>query len=173
MRTTDGSTLPLQALQAAVSAVDASLPAYRVQRLSDAVRRQTSSQRFASAVPSMFSLGALLLSALGLYGLVSYIVGLSRQEIAIRLALGASHYRIVSLIVRNGLVLVLAGILIGSAGAFAAGRALQAQLFQTGAADPSAFAGVCTMLLAVTVVATLLPARRAARINPQTALRGD
>jgi putative ABC transport system permease protein len=173
VRTTDGSKLPLQALQAAVSAVDASLPAYRVQRLSDAVRRQTSSQRFASALLSMFSLGALLLSALGLYGLVSYIVSLSRQEIAIRLALGASRYRIVSLIVRNGLVLVLAGILIGSAGAFAAGRALQAQLFQTGAADLSAFAGVCMMLLAVTVVATLLPARRAARINPQRALRGD
>ncbi len=173
VRTTDGSALPLQALQAAVSAVDASLPAYRVQRLSDAVRQQTSSQRFASTLLSMFSFGALLLSALGLYGLISYIVGLSRQEIAIRLALGASRYRVVALIVRNGLMLVVVGILIGSAGAFAAGRALQAQLFQTGAADPSAFAVVSVMLLGVTFVATLLPARRAARINPQTALRGD
>jgi putative ABC transport system permease protein len=173
VRTTDGSALPLQALQAAVSAVDASLPAYRVQRLSDAVRQQTSSQRFASALLSMFSLGALLLSALGLYGLISYIVGLSRQEIAIRLALGASRYRVVALIVRNGLMLVGVGILMGSAGAFAAGRALQAQLFQTGAADLSAFAVVSGMLLGVTLVATLLPARRAARINPQTALRGD
>lgn len=173
VRTTNGSAVPLAALQAAVSKVDASLPVYGVRRLADAVTRQTSSQRFGSTLLSIFSLGAMLLCALGLYGLISYIVGLSRKEIAIRLALGASRRRVVALIVRNGLVLVGAGILVGSIGSFAAGRMLEAQLFQTGAVDPFAFAAVSIMLLGVTLVATLLPARHAAHVNPQTALRGD
>jgi putative ABC transport system permease protein len=173
VRTTNGAALSLQALQAAVSAVDASLPIYRVRRLTEVVRQQTAFQRFASTLLSLFSMGALLLSALGLYGLIAYVVGLSRREIAIRLALGASRSRVVALIVRNGLVLVGIGILVGSGGALAAGRALQTQLFQTGAVDATAFAVVSVMLLAVTLVATLLPARDAARVNPQAALRSD
>jgi hypothetical protein len=173
VRTSDGSALSLAALQAAVAAADASLPVYRVQRLSDAVRAQTASQRFGSTLLSLFSGGALLLSAVGLYGLISYVVGLSRQEIAIRLALGASRQRVVSLIVRNGLILVGAGIVLGAAGAVGAGRALQAQLFQTDPTDASSFAVVSLMLLTVTFFSTLLPATRAVRANPQAALRGE
>lgn len=173
VRTTDGSVFSLQSLQAAVAAVDGSLPVYRVQRLGDALRRQTATQRMGSTLLTIFSLGALLLSALGLYGLISYIVGLSRQEIAIRLALGASRFNVVGMIVRNGLVLVGAGILVGTGGAVAAGRALESQLFQSGGFDLSTLAAVSVLLLGVTFLATLLPARRAARVNPQSALRGD
>jgi predicted permease len=171
VRTASGETLSLQTLQAAVTAVDSSLPVYGVRRLGDALRQQTATQRLGSTLLGLFSLGALLLSALGLYGLIAYLVGLSRREIAIRLALGASRSRVVTMILRNGLALVAVGIMVGSIGAFAAGRALQSQLFQTGAMEPGAFALVGLMLLAVTSVAALLPARRAARINPQEALR--
>ena len=173
VRTTDGSAFPLESMQAAVAAVDPNLPVYRVQRLGEILRGQTASQRMGSSLLTMFSVGALLLSALGLYGLISYVVGLSRQEIAIRLALGASRSRVVAMIVRNGLVLVAAGILVGTGGAFAAARALEAQLFRTGPLDPSTLAAVSALLLIVTFLATLLPARRAARVSPHAALRGD
>ena len=173
VRTSNGSTVPLDTLQAAVASADSSLPAYRVQRLGDVLRQQTSSARLGSMLLSLFSLGALLLSAIGLYGLISYVVGLSRREIAIRLALGASRSRVLLMIVRNGLALVAIGILLGSGGAVAAGRALESQLFQTGAVDPWAFATVSLMLVVVTLIATLLPAQRASRVNPQAALRGD
>ena len=173
VRTVDGQTLSLQTLQAAVAAADRSLPVYAVQRLADALRTQTATARLGSTLLGLFSLGALLLSAVGLYGLISYLVGLSRREIAIRLALGATSRHVMALVLRNGAALAGVGIVLGSGGAWAAGRALQSQLFQTGAVEPGAVGLVSLMLLAVTLVATLLPARLAARINPQSALRGD
>lgn len=172
VRTTNGAAFSLQALQAAVSAVD-SLPVYRVRRLGDVVRQQTSAERLGSTLLAMFSVGALLLASLGLYGMVSYVVGQSRKEIAIRLALGASRHRLVALIVGNGLGLAGAGLLLGSAGALAAGRALEAQLFQTRPIDPPSLVAVSLTLLVVALAATLVPARRAARVNPQSALRGE
>ena len=103
VRTADGSHVPAQALLRAVQAVDAALPLYRVLPLDDVVRAQTSTARFGSTLFAVFSTGALLLAAIGLYGLISYVVGLSRREIAIRLALGADARRVVTHIVANGM----------------------------------------------------------------------
>lgn len=173
VRSADGAPVPLVSLQAAVSGIDPGLPLYRVQGLDEAVQAQTSTARFGSTMLMTFSAGALLLAAVGLYGLIAYVVGLSRREIAIRLALGADGRRLVGLIVRNAMVLVIAGTILGGIAAAAAGRALSSQLFETGALEPATFAVVATLLLAVTFMASLLPTRRAVGVDPQTALRAD
>lgn len=173
VRSDDGSPVPLAPLQAAVSGLDAGLPLHGVQRLEDAIGRRTSTARFGSALLTVFSGGALLLAAIGLYGLIAYVVGLSRREIAIRLALGADGRGVTALIVRNAMTLVVIGVLTGVGGAIAAGRALESQEFQTRTADPVMYAVVAALLLTVTFVASLLPTRRAVRVAPQTALRGD
>lgn len=173
VRTTDGSLATIGVLQQAVSDIDAGLPLYLVSDLMDLVRQQTSTSRFASALLTLFSTGALLLAALGLYGLVAYVVGMSHQEIAIRMALGANAAGVTALIVRNGMALVLSGIVLGIFGALGAARALQSQLFQTSAADPGAFTLVALVLLTVTLIASVLPTRRAVAVEPHAALRGN
>jgi len=173
VRSADGAPVPLAPLQAAVAELDAGLPVYGIQRLEDAVARRTSTARFGSALLTVFSGGALLLAAIGLYGLIAYVVGLSQREIAIRLALGADGRGVATLIVRNAMTLVAFGVVIGMAGAMAAGRALQSQEFQFRPADPVMYAVVAAMLLTVTFVASVLPTRRAVRVAPQIALRGD
>ncbi len=170
----DNAVSPIfTAMQQAVSQLDSGLPLYHVQPLVDAVRQQTSTSRFVSALLTVVSVGALLLAAVGLYGLVAYVVGLSRREIAIRLALGADRGRVVALIVRNGMALVVVGLLVGVVGALAVGRAMRAQLFETGSADPVTLGLVATLLLAVTLIASLLPTTRAVRANPHAGLRGE
>jgi putative ABC transport system permease protein len=173
VRSADGSAIPMAQLQHAVAAIDAGLPLYRVQRLEDALGQQTSSARFGSALLIVFSGGSLLLAAIGLYGLISYLVGLSHREIAIRLALGADSRRVIGLVVGNAMTLVAGGLVVGAAGALAAGRALESQLFQTRATDPSTIVVVASLLLLVTLAATFVPTRRAVRVNPQVALRAE
>jgi predicted permease len=173
VRSADGTPVPLSTLQSAVSKVDPSIPVYRVRPLGAAVSRQTAGARFGAALLGAFSVGALLLAGIGLYGLVAYVVGLSRREIAVRLALGAQERALIALIVRNGLTLVIAGLVIGSAGAVAAGRSMAAQLFETTATDPGTYATVGATLMVVALIATGLPARRAVRADPHAALRAD
>lgn len=160
-------------LQRATTAVDASLPLYRVRQLQDAVREQTSTARFGSALLTAFSAGALLLAAIGLYGLISYIVSLNRREIGIRLALGADTRRGITLILGNGMALVVTGLVFGALGAAAAGRALEAQLYQTPAIAPITYATVAMLLVVVTAMACVIPTRRAVRVDPQSALRAE
>jgi predicted permease len=167
------NAISLADLQHAVAVVDPGLPLYRVQRLNDAVRQQTATPRFGSALLTIFSGGALMLAAVGLYSLIAYVVGLSRKEIGIRLALGADSRRIVTLIVGKAMALVAVGLALGLAGAIAAGRALESQLFQTPAVDPAAFGMVALLLIIVSVIASLIPTRRAARVDAQAALRTE
>ena len=173
VRSTNGTAIPVATLQSAVSAIDSSLPLYRVRPHGDVVAQQTASARFGAFLLGAFSVGALLLAAIGLYGLVAYVVGLSRREIAVRLALGATGRSVIVLIVRNGLMLVLAGVVLGSIAAAFAGRALSAQLFQTTAMDPVTYVAVSGTLLLVAFIASVLPARRAVGLDPHTALRAD
>jgi putative ABC transport system permease protein len=173
VRSTDGEPVPLASLQAAVSAIDASIPVWGVRPLGNAVAEQTASARFGVILLGAFSVGALLLAAIGLYGLVAYVVGLSRREIAVRLALGATGRGVTRLIVRNSLTLVVAGLAIGTVGAIFAGRSLEAQLFQITATDPATFGTVAATLLLVAFIASAIPARRAIRVNPHAALRAD
>jgi hypothetical protein len=171
LRGSEGVPISFASVRDAVARIDAGLPLFQYQRMEDVVRRQTSGTRFLSVLLMVFSACALTLAAIGLYTLVAYVVSLSRGEIAIRLALGADRRRITALIVRNSMVVVTAGVIAGSIGAYAAGRAVQSQLFLTDAADPVTFAVVASLLLAVTLVASVIPTRIAVRVSPQIALR--
>ncbi|MBA2302231.1 MAG: ABC transporter permease, partial [Acidobacteria bacterium] len=119
---TSGPAPSAQVLQQAVSSIDPALPVYGVEPLVQRAERQTANARFTSAIMGAFSVSTLLLAGIGLYGLVSYVVSLSRREIALRLALGADRGRVVRMVVRNGMTLVLAGMGVGLVVAWALGR---------------------------------------------------
>jgi putative ABC transport system permease protein len=173
VRSTDGSAAPAASLQQAVSAIDAGLPLFRVRLLDDAVGQQTSTARFVASLLTLFSGATLLLAGIGLYGLIAYVVSLSRREIAIRLALGANRGRVARLIVRNGMILVGVGVAAGALVAYAAGRAIEDQLFQTKSGDPATYLVVAALLAMVAFLASVAPTRRALRANPHAALRAE
>jgi predicted permease len=173
LRSRDGRPIAAQRIQAMVSRVDGGLPVYQVQPLTEAVRQQTATLRFGSAALTIFSSSALVVAAVGLYGLIAYIVGRSRREIAVRLALGADASRVARMVVANAMILVAAGLLTGLAGAIVAARALRAQLFEVGAADPVTLASVVGVLAVASLAASALPAWRAARTAPHLALKAE
>ncbi len=113
---------------------------------------------------------ALFLAGIGLYGVLAYQVAQRRREIGIRMALGSSTRRIFGMVVREGVVLLAAGFVAGLAGAFAIRKTLESQLYGIGAMDPSVMSAVAGILGLVALVACLVPARRAARIDPTVAL---
>jgi putative ABC transport system permease protein len=118
-----------------------------------------------------FAAFALLLAAIGVYGVLSYLVTQSRQEIGVRMALGAQRSRIVGMVMRQGMELTLAGTLLGLLGAAALSRVMSALLFNVSAMDLTTFALVPLVLVAVAVLACFVPAHRATKVDPQVALR--
>ena len=137
------------------------------------VARQHGPARFGTLILGALSGAALLLAAVGVYGIVAFVVAIARREIALRVALGADGGTLVRLIVRNGMALVATGVAAGVLGAAALARLLRDQLFGVRAADPLTWAAVLLAVLAAGLAATWLPARRAARVDPQLALRSD
>jgi ABC-type antimicrobial peptide transport system permease subunit len=122
---------------------------------------------------SAFAVLALLLAAVGIYGMLSYTVSHRRREFGIRLALGARPSGVLRLIVREGLTLVVAGCAIGLVGTYAAGRSLSGFLFEIAPWDPVTLGGVLAVVLGVATLACLIPGRRAAAEDPAGALRAD
>ena len=121
----------------------------------------------------LFGLPALVLAAIGLYGVMAHLAGQRTTEIGIRLALGARPSSILRLMLTDGLRLVVIGSVLGFVGAFAGARYVQNQLFGVTPTDPFTFAGVCLTLLIVAIAACLIPARRAMRVDPALALRAN
>jgi ABC-type antimicrobial peptide transport system permease subunit len=121
-------------------------------------------------VAIVFAVVALFLAAIGLYGVLAYQVSQRRKEIGIRLALGSDAQRVFGLIVKEGMVLMAGGFVAGVAGAFAVRRTMAAQLYGVGPMDPLVLGGVAAVLAVVALAACMLPARRAARIDPIIAL---
>ena len=132
---------------------------------------QAAQPRFYAACAGMFAAVALLLAAFGLYSLLSYTVSQRRREIGVRMALGAGNKAVLLLVVRQGSVLVGAGVVIGLLVAVAATRMVESVLFGVTPADPLTFAAVTMVLLAAGLVACWLPARRATRMDPMDVLR--
>jgi putative ABC transport system permease protein len=159
------------ALRAAVRRVDPDQPIAHLVTLEDAVGTSVSSRRFDLALTLSFAAIALLLAAVGLYGLLAQIVAQRTGEIGIRLALGATASSVVRLVMLNAWVAVSIGLAIGLAGAFATSRVLSQLLFGVSATDARLYAGVAATLAAVALLAAWWPARRAARIDPMAALR--
>lgn len=173
VRSRTGAGLSAAVLQAQLGAIDPQLPLYLVQPLADVVRSQNAAPRFGSLVLGAFSALALILSAIGVYGVIAFVVGLSRREIAIRLALGADGRKVLGVVMANGMMLVLVGVLVGVVGARLGARVLGSQLYGVPVTDTGTFMAVTGLVTLVACLACWLPARRAARVEPQTVLKGE
>jgi putative ABC transport system permease protein len=156
-----------------VWAVDPLQPVTDVRLMEEVVSRSMGPQRFSIFLVGALALVALLLAAIGTYGVLSYLVLQRTREIGVRMALGASGRDVLSLVLRQGLVVVLVGVAIGLGGAFAATRLLASLIYGVSTLDPVAFALSPALLTAVALLATSIPARRASRLDPQVALRRD
>jgi putative ABC transport system permease protein len=159
------------AVRDAVRSLDPELPVDRAETLEQVLQRTTGQPRFRAMLITAFAIVALMLAGVGLYGLVSYTVAQRVPEIGVRLALGATPAHVGRLIVRQGLTLVIGGVVAGLAGAAAATRLLQGLLYSVSATDPVVYSGLAALLLAIAGVACYLPARRAMRVDPMIALR--
>lgn len=144
-----------------------------VQTLSRVIADTLAQRRFSMIVLGAFASVALLLAAMGIYGVVSYLVGQRTQELGIRLALGAERKDILRLVLSRGMKMAIAGVAIGLVAAFGLTRLMSSMLFGVRPTDPLTFAAIALMLLLVALLATYLPARRATKVDPLTALRSE
>lgn len=158
------------AIRRELATIDPELPFYGVRPMQERVDLSLVNRRTPMLLASLFGAIALLLAAVGLYGVLTYQVSQRRREIGIRMALGSDTGRIFTMVVREGLILVGVGLVAGLGGAFAIRRAMETQLFGVGAMDPMVMAGVSIVLGIVALLACAVPARRAARIDPLIAL---
>ena len=158
-------------LQRAMQEMDANLAVFQVKTLENSVSTSFFPQRIAAVLLVVFGGLALFLSAMGLYGLLSYAVSQRKREIGVRMALGASPGDILRLITGQGLMLVGIGSVVGLVAAFAAARALATLLLGVSTSDPTTYVGVALLLGAIALAACVLPARRAMRTDPMVALR--
>jgi predicted permease len=173
VRTSIPPALAGPAVQAAIRALDGTLPVFDVRSFDMVLKDRADKQRGVSALLAAFGLLALLLAALGLYGVMAYAVTRRTREMGVRLALGATPAQLTRLIAGDGLRLALTGVAIGGTLALPLAQVLGALIFGVQIADLAAFAGTCALLVAVALVAAVLPARRAARLDPIVALRHE
>jgi predicted permease len=172
-RTTGDPTPLMNSVRRAVRESDPTLPIVELQPMTDVVATSVSERRYNTVLLSAFALLALTLASVGIYGLIAFSVVQRTREIGIRLALGATSWNVLALIVGQGTRLALVGVGIGLIGAVAMTRLLRTLLFDVSPLDPTAFGGAAVLLLAVAMLASYLPARRAARIDAQEAIRAD
>jgi putative ABC transport system permease protein len=171
---TDGDPADLGlAVTRAIRQVDPEQPVFGVMPMEKVVANASAERRFSLLLLTLFAGLALLLSAIGIYGVMAYNTTQRRHEIGIRMALGAQPGMVFRLIMREGSIMLFAGLALGLLLAAATGKILSGILFEVGAFDPPAFASAFTVLAAATLLATWLPARRATRINPMIALRTE
>jgi putative ABC transport system permease protein len=163
----------LPAIREQVRAVDTELPVYKARDLRDYVEASVAQRKFTSMLVSVFAVAGLLLATVGLFGLIFYSVEQRRNEIGIRVAVGAERGDIIGMVLRSGIALALAGVVVGLAGTLAISRVLKNQLFGVSATDPLTFIGVAITLIAVATAACYIPAWRAANADPLTALRNE
>jgi predicted permease len=161
------------ALRAAVWSADADIPVPPERTLVQVMAESVARRRFQTMLVMLFALGALALAAFGTYGVVSYSVARRRSEIGIRMALGAGQGNVLSLVMRQGMLPVFAGLAAGAVAALWIGQYVSSLLFQVSPRDPVAFALASGVLIAVSAAACWIPARRATRVNPIEALHFD
>jgi predicted lysophospholipase L1 biosynthesis ABC-type transport system permease subunit len=162
----------MAAASRAVRAVDPGLPV-RTRRIEEVFERAVADRRYALVLAGAFGAAALALAAAGLYGVVAYVAAQRRRELGVRVALGARAGDVRRLVLGRGLAPAALGLAAGLAGALAAGRLLAAHLYGVRPGDPATFAGVALALGAVAFAAAWAPARRAARVDPASALRAE
>ncbi len=173
VRTAGDPSALAAAVRNEVRAVDPELPVYDLKTMAERAGDAMARSRYAALLLAAFAVLALVLAGIGVYGVMSYAVAQRRREMGLRMALGARPADVVALVVRRGALLaalgLAAGLLVGSA----ATRALEGMLFGVAATDPAVFAGIAALLAAIALLATYLPARRARRVDPMTALKTE
>ena len=171
------STLPLREIEkmvrAEAAALDKELPTFNVRTMEQAISTSVAPRRFIMMLIGLFAALALMLTAVGIYGVVSFSVSQQTREIGIRIALGAPRRTVLGHVLRQGTVVALVGIAIGLAGSFGLTRLIANQLFGVSDTDPTTFVMVATLLMLVTLTACYLPARRATKVDPMAALRHE
>jgi putative ABC transport system permease protein len=171
---TDGDPATLtKSIAAAVNEVDPELPIAGVKTLDQIVSQSLAGDRFGMVMFSSFAVLGLLLAAVGVYGVMAFAVAQRTQEFGVRMALGAQRLRILNQVLREGAILAGIGTIVGLGGAYLVGRLMQSTLYGVEAFDVRAFSAVAAVLLVAALLACLLPAWRASRVEPMTALRHD
>ena len=174
VRAAAGDPLALaNAVRAAVQQVDRELPITRVETMDTALSDSISTERLTTWLLLAFAAVALVMAAAGLYGVIAYTVARRTQEIGVRMALGADPRAVVRLVASEGLKLTAAGMIVGTLAAAAASRAMRGLLFDVSPADPLTYAAVLALFAATAGAALIVPARRALRVDPLTALRAE
>jgi ABC-type antimicrobial peptide transport system permease subunit len=163
----------VSAVRQIVRAVDPEQPISEVRPLGDVLARETATRRGQLQVLGVFAIVAILLSAVGIYGLLAYTVSQRAQEIAVRLALGAEPARVGRMILADGMRMALVGIVPGVLGAYAAARVMSALLFGVAPGDPATFAAAVGLTLLTAFAGTVVPAWRAVRLTPMSVLRAE
>jgi putative ABC transport system permease protein len=170
IRTTGDPAAFAPTLRREVQALDKDQPVYSVRTLDEVVANSLGTRRVSMQLFAVFACAALLLAALGIYGVMAYSVTQRTQEIGIRMALGAQKSDVLGLVIRQGMAFTVIGVVVGMAGAFALTRLIANLLFGVAATDPLTFVAIPLLLLFVALLACYLPARRAARLDPTRAL---
>lgn len=173
LRTSMPPEMVINELRSAVRSLDPQLPLFPLETMEHALSDSEAPRRFNTVLISSFAAAALLLAVLGIYSVITFTVALRVQEMAIRMALGSQRSGIVSLVMISGLKLAAAGSIIGLAGAIAASRLLKSFVFGVSTLDPVVLVLAALLVLMLAMVASLVPARRAATINPMQALRAE
>jgi putative ABC transport system permease protein len=173
VRTAENPATMIRSISAAVHSVDSGVSLAEPKTMDQVVNESMADQRFTLVLFTSFAVVALLLAAIGIYGVMSFSVAQRSHEIALRMALGATRKRVVALIVGDGVILAGIGLAVGFIGAYFVGRAMKSLLFGVESLDFAAFGAVGIILLAAAVIACFLPAWRAASVNPMEVLRTE
>jgi predicted permease len=171
IRTTGDSASILRAVQREAHLLDKGVAVSLFGSMTEIVRRSTQRFRDAAFLMGLFAFLAVVMAAIGIYGMMAYAVSARTREVGIRLAIGAQRMDIFKLVLCEGLLLILAGVAIGLGGALASARVLRNQLYQVAPSDPPTFLAVTLLLVLVALLACYIPARRATRVDPAVALR--
>ncbi len=173
VRTSAAPAAVLPAVRQQIRSVDPRIPIHDVRDMGEILAEALAPQRFSTTLLAAFAALALVLAAVGIYGVVSYSVHQRTREIGVRVALGARSGDVVRMVLGQGMALVIAGVVLGFLGALALTRFVASLLYQVSARDPAIFAAVALVLAAVALAACYLPARRAAGVDPTLALRDE
>jgi putative ABC transport system permease protein len=171
VRTTLAPLSLTSAVRAQITAVDRDEPVTNIRTVDELMDGSRAQPRFTMQLLGIFSATAFLLAAIGIYGVLAYSVAQRRRELGIRVALGAGRGDILGLVVRKGLTLAIAGIAIGLAAALFLSKLISSMLFEVGERDPATFVIAPLVFLAVALLASYVPARRATKVDPMAVLR--
>ncbi|MCC7181277.1 MAG: ABC transporter permease [Acidobacteria bacterium] len=161
------------AVKSALAEIDPDLPIYRVRTMEERVAESVARRRFAMLLLALFAVVAVGLAAIGVYGVLAYLVSQGTRDLGIRMALGATRGAVLRLVVGGGMAVALTGVAIGLAGAAALAGLVESLLFGVAPLDPATFGAVASLVVIVAVVSSYVPARRAARIDPAICLRAE